>query len=489
MRSVLLSVLILSACDKATDEAAGSPDATTGSEVTTADGQDASADSTDGSDGQDGSASQDSTDGTDGADSTDGSSGADSTDSTDSGADGSDGTAVACTPGEAKCNGGSVVTCSADGTQETTTPCASGTCAFGACTDACTPGATYCEGDAVVTCGSNKRTTKAPCEAGCTDGACKTVAPVCTPDVVACDVPGKKLVICAADGLSAASKEACPFGCAEGATVCSEAACESGATRCAPDDPKTVELCLEDQSGWKKAESACKNTCKNGSCFVPSCESGVTQCGTLGVETCNDEGTAFEPSEPCKAGCLTTESGPVCKLCKKGLKQCDGSQIEQCLDETEGFVSTGSCSDIQACSNGGCIDIAVISNGAGVDKNYTVLFKAMAACLLAATPGSCRAIDSTELSLPITLDDLHDWFCASEDDAAFQASFGSDAIYLAVADVVGGCTFFDTNIPDLTLEQDEITPGKSGSQCIGFVNPGFLSNGKEIVVDLCTAFK
>jgi hypothetical protein len=326
------------------------------------------------------------------------------------------------------------------------------------------------------------------CDAGCADGECNALANVCEPNTVTCDAVAKKLLACASDGKSAVTKESCPYGCAEGGSVCSPAACAPGETRCATDDPKVVELCLPDQSGWKKAETSCKVSCKNGACFVPSCDAGARQCGVLGIEQCNTEGSGFDVVELCKAGCTTTAEGPACRLCKKGLTQCQGDSVLKCIDELVGFVPTATCSDIQACQNGACIDVVQLEDAAGTDANYTKLLKAMAVCFIAKTVGSCRAIDAAGLGSDITIDDLETWFCAGVDDPTFVASFGSDETYLAISDIIGSCSLVGLNVSDLTFAQDEITAGSGGTQCIGFDDPGTFSNHKEIVVDLCVNF-
>lgn len=475
-RALVLGLLIQSAVVAGCAE----DDATTSTVGTDATDATDAADASDAADGTDGTTAPDGSDGTDGTDASDG---ADATDGTD----GTDGEPI-CTPGQETCNGTTRVVCSADGSQLNSEPCDNG-CKFGKCVEACTPNSATCDGDVLVTCSADGVETKTPCDSGCADAKCNTVEPVCEGGKVFCDVGLKAIVECAPDGLTAQKKEACPFGCADGASTCSEAACEVGETRCAADDDKVVELCLEDQSGWKKAEQACKVSCKDGSCFVPTCEPGASECGVLGVEVCNDEGTGFEVKELCKSGCAVTPEGPACKQCKKGLKQCDGKTIEVCNDEVVGFVAESTCTDIQACQNGACVDMAVLSDANTAEANYLILMKAMAKCFAAGVEGSCRAIDTTGLTKAITIDDLETWFCENEEDEAFQASFGTEADFIAATDIIGTCGFLVTNLQDLTFEQDEVQPGKNAVQCIGFSDGGFISNGKELIVDLCSAFK
>ena len=165
----------------------------------------------------------------------------------------------------------------------------------------CEPGTSYCDQDFLVTC-TEKGAEVTKCESGCVDGECNSLVPVCEPGEIICQPTTKKLLECAADGLSASTLQVCPHGCVEGAVVCSDAVCAPGETRCAADDEKFVEICNADQSGFEKAPLACKEVCQDGECFVPACDADSKQCGITGVEECNAQLDGYDVIELCKSG-------------------------------------------------------------------------------------------------------------------------------------------------------------------------------------------
>ena len=348
--------------------------------------------------------------------------------------------------------------------------------------DTCPEGTSYCDQDFLVTCTAvGAEVTK--CESGCVDGACNALQPVCVPGSIVCQSVTKKLLECSPDGLTASTFKVCPYGCAEGASECSDPACDPGETRCAADDSKFVELCAADQSGFVKAELACKDICKDGKCIVPACVSGTTQCGVLGIEICSQSQDAYESLELCKSGCLLTASGPTCAKCSVGQIQCKGLVVETCNDPLVGFEESFACAEFETCVNGACLSVVKLSGDVLPTENYRLLTKAFASCFAAENEGFCSSIDTSDVDYDITPGEIAAWFCDNKGNTpGFEQEFASD-IWLAAIDVMG-CGFF--NYEDMTFEGGVIASGGSGIQCIAY-DPGglFTLNKKEIVVDAC----
>ncbi len=424
-----------------------------------------------------GTTGADTTGGTD----TTGTGGTTGTDTTGGATTGTDTGGDVCTPGEKFCNGNTLFTCKADGSELDTVTCDNG-CEDGQCKTGCVPNESVCkeDGKTLVTCSASGEATETTCDTKCEDGAC--IEGICEPDAVICEAGGKKLVKCAPDGLSAQTFDVCPYGCTEGESDCNDAACEENETQCAEDDPLYVEVCNDEQTAWVKADSPCKEECKDGACIVSACDEGESQCAPVGIEICNADKTGFEILELCKSGCLETESGPQCAQCKDGLVQCNGNLVEECKDPLTGFVVIETCSELQACGGGECLDVVVLDEGSK-NANIELLFTAFLDCYKAAVEGKCRAIDTTAIDYAITADDVKDWWC--NDEEALTASYGEDGE--AADNLAGQCgTFEFPNETDFDFEGD-IEPGKGGEMCLGYsTEDGLINlNNKEVIVKPC----
>jgi hypothetical protein len=213
------------------------------------------------------------------------------------------------------------------------------------------------------------------------------------------------------------------------------------------------------------------------------------------VEVCNEEKTGFVVSELCKAGCLTTVTGPVCALCNEGLVQCnsdeDGEWVEECVDPLASFQVKEVCTALQSCAGGSCLNVLPLSGTASAEDNYLLLSLAFVDCWLGATEGLCRSIDTTELDYSISYDQLRTWFCDNKEDTDFPASFETTAQFEAAADIYGNCSTFEfPQEEDLDFEIDAIAPGEFGLDCMGYSTAFGLANlnSKEVVVKPCGSF-
>lgn len=272
----------------------------------------------------------------------------------------------ACAAGEGRCWQGEHQVCNSQGWQPAPCPAALPLCVGAACA-ACLPGESGCAPPAAGSSTSQQVrkcnadglgwTTTATCALGqCTQGACAD----CEPGKPRC-LAGKRQ-LCAADG-----KGWVDAPCASELPLCEAGQC----VLCVPN------LTLCDQPGPGKSEpelvlqcnaagddmqflKACKapEYCYSGACVT--CVPGATRCADNGLETCDDQGSSWQPT-PCVAATPFCVKG-VCLACPPSEKFCGpaeaggapSSKVLLCDAAGAQGQLVKTCGDGQVCVAGDC---------------------------------------------------------------------------------------------------------------------------------------
>ncbi len=100
-----------------------------------------------------------------------------------------------------------------------------------------------------------------------------------------------------------------------------EPICPPNDTQC---DDLDVETCNEEGTAWEFTET-CDFVCSDGAC-IGICVPDSTQCDGDDLETCNAQGE-WGPGSPCPFVCLTDTCTGVCV---PNTKQCDGTSYQTC---------------------------------------------------------------------------------------------------------------------------------------------------------------
>ncbi len=396
---------------------------------------------------------------------------------------------VGCGSGAAFCSGKTLYLCKADKSGYAEVSCTQG-CSNGKCTENCAKGTTSCKTDTMaLVCDANGVATFTPCPKYCQDGKCVDQKQICKPDALFCEPKGNLLLQCHTDGQGAEVVTDCPFGCDTGKLTCKQAFCLPDERRCSPEALDTVEVCLPDQSGWKKG-TKCATGCTNGVCNPAACTPGTKSCGLDGIEVCKSDGSGSTPDKPCKYGCAMKGGEPQCQLCDLGVSQCSPTQpgvIEVCSDATVGWQTKTTCGASEACVHGACTTVLSLPKDTTQTQAYALVLEALAKCLQTEKEGVCGAFDTTAVGLSITASNLSDWFC--DDPSAHGGEF-KDAGLIPMAIDALGCDTFD--VEDLTFNTADsaIHPGLAAKECFGFSKGWFSTspNGREVVVDACGKF-
>lgn len=118
--------------------------------------------------------------------------------------------------------------------------------------------------------------------------------------------------------------------------------CTPDATRCEGLD---IETCNDDGTAWEVTET-CPYLCDKGTC-TGECLPGSAQCNGVDVETCNTEGQWVQ-MVTCPYAC---SSGACTGECVPGDKKCDG-QVPQSCDVSGQWTEGAECPN--GCSEGEC---------------------------------------------------------------------------------------------------------------------------------------
>lgn len=284
---------------------------------------------------------------------------------------------VVCAANSARCEGGAVVRCNADGTREQREACTSSqVCALEEGTPTCAervcqPSAIGCEdrSTAFVCSDDGARQLTVPCRSGqfCEAGVCRNQ--VCPPDSRSC--VGNQRVLCNAEG-SGFETESCADDCAS-EHGCSCSAGECVARICTPDSGQCVATglrrCNASGTGWSSPE-ACDDICVGGACVSSTCTAGATQCSGAILLTCNALGTGYEVTD-CGAAsrvCRTEGNTSSCvdRACTPDAVRCsaDNTAILAC-DASGTSESREPCESDQRCDRGVCVDIPCVPDCSG----------------------------------------------------------------------------------------------------------------------------
>ncbi|MBT9557116.1 MAG: hypothetical protein IV100_13850 [Myxococcales bacterium] len=214
----------------------------------------------------------------------------------------------------------------------------------------CMPGATSCVDGGLQVCDADALGyTVMPCAGGqrCHGGQCLWL--LCEPAAPYCIA--RHAVLCSADGFAfelvqdcGASGQACSAG------ACVPASCSAADEGCF--DAKTARRCKPDGTGF--VDTKCAGVCLDGACPFPFCTAGAGICQGDTVHTCNQTGSAYEPTETCGAGTVCSNGACVARLCEPGVKKCENGVAYTCSDNGTQWWPT-LCAAGQLCLGTGCV--------------------------------------------------------------------------------------------------------------------------------------
>ncbi len=280
----------------------------------------------------------------------------------------------ACTANSRRCSTSDpdvVEQCRADGSGWVATTCGGAlectTATGSAQCQACVPGSRQCgpNDSAVQVCktdGSGFETLQSCSNNSCTlaSGQASCELP-CSPGVTRCNALRSQVQVCAAGGTSYTTQETClSNSCTadpDGAFCATPQVCTPNTRRCSSTDPRIVEQCRADGSGWSN-QSTCAGaltcTTASGAAACLTCTPGSLNCGAnnASLRECNAEGTAFTTIESCTANsCKLIGSTLACEYpCDAGETRCNPlrSGVQVC-DESGLSVTS-----IESCLNNSC---------------------------------------------------------------------------------------------------------------------------------------
>ncbi len=395
---------------------------------------------------------------------------------------------VICEANSQQCNASVLYTCSPDGTVWNQFTCELG-CNNNQCIGgSCTPNSSQCVSDTLLQiCDEAGQVQFSECTNACVDGECVDI--LCQPGALFCEPDGKKIQICAIDGMDVTDQDYCDYGCDPATTTCKAPVCAPDETRCSPTKPNQIDICKDNRMGFQPTSVFCDEGCieETGQCFVSNCTPGEKICGPTGVGQCDATGQFYVETEPCEWGCLylEDEGDAVCSACLPGALICYGLEILYCENPLAGWTVTKTCDPIDSCQAGDCVSVLTLGT-ASMDINKLLLADALADCWLEGASKDknkdvCRTLETTQLSDDIGKDELENWFCDSDGDGITSSDMSSPAHFEAAKEVFG-CGLWDNS--DLTINtiNDSVHKGLNGKECIGF-EPG------EVLVANCESFK
>ena len=326
---------------------------------------------------------------------------------------------LVCKPGSTRCSvdRGAVLTCSSDGSEETSevcaadAPCTQRGGASALCANwVCSPNSFSCDGDTLLLC-SDDGTEQTPfhtCDADqyCDARRALCVDRVCTPGEKSC--AGAVLRACNDEGseqveeLQCSLSEECtpegcmPLLCVPNATFCNEGKvwkCNGSATSselvqdCAGADQFCQEhdgeatcsdqvcfpgesvcnngaatTCKADGSGPKPGGELCADhseVCFAGQCRDQVCTPGQKLCDHESVYLCADNGSDTTLYKACNYNEFCDPGSGACRtrVCTPGLPTCNGTIKVTCNDDGSGYGSGSlDCADSgKVCESGSCV--------------------------------------------------------------------------------------------------------------------------------------
>jgi hypothetical protein len=232
----------------------------------------------------------------------------------------------------------------------------------------CEPGDARCEGDTLISCSrdgtrEDEQVCAAPYRCGLADGVAACVRDICTPDEVGC-LDTATAYVCDSTG-TARTELPCEDGDVCEAGVCRPGICEGGTARCEGD-----ALVVCDELGTRENAIDCNVTpdcldtdagctCADSECVARICIPGSTECAGSGTRTCNESGLAWETvvacdgASSCIAGVCTDDE------CEPNDESCAGNTLLRCNSTGSGYAQTDCATSGQTCiESGGAADCA-----------------------------------------------------------------------------------------------------------------------------------
>lgn len=233
---------------------------------------------------------------------------------------------ISCSPFERRCSEGSEYVCSAEGDEETSSPCSTGACRDEGACDArvCSPGESRCTNGTLYTCDDLGRAEMATsCASGvCRDGAsCQGQS--CTPNTSRC--ANGILFACDSAGLAETSSP-CPSGQCEDSARCLGQICTPNTARCAGGQ---LFLCGADGT------SEASQPCASGAC------ADTVECSSCGGfnEACCVNGPECAGNVSCSGGICASCASP----CSPGAVRCAGGNVEECGADGCSWITRDTC--------------------------------------------------------------------------------------------------------------------------------------------------
>lgn len=95
----------------------------------------------------------------------------------------------------------------------------------------------------------------------------------------------------------------------------------------------------------------------------PVCAEGVDRCEANRLETCNDDGTAWEITDDCAAAGRLCVVGVGCSPCVPDALACQGQDVVRCRPDGTAFDVVGTCDGAQqqVCAGGQCKDACALA--------------------------------------------------------------------------------------------------------------------------------
>ena len=250
-----------------------------------------------------------------------------------------------CSPGEKRCTGNDLQTCSSKGKWEKTQTCTKG-CANMAC-NVCKGDEKICENGILKTC-ENGQWKLTSCGVGCYDN---TQCNVCPPHITECKL--NTLRTCLGNEWK---EEKCAKGCLteNGVSMCK---CTFGAIECV--DPNNAKFCAKD---GKWGNISCSGGCQNNVC--KQCQPGVIMCENNHSLQCSDDGQWL--ADECKYGC-NKKNGKCYPECTPDTKKCVEETVYKC-DANGMWQKDKFC--LLECKDGECNDPCIPGETQCEDKYH-----------------------------------------------------------------------------------------------------------------------
>jgi len=96
----------------------------------------------------------------------------------------------------------------------------------------------------------------------------------------------------------------------------------------------------------------------------PVCAEGVDRCEANRLETCNDDGTAWEVADDCAADGRLCVLGLGCSPCVPDALACNGQDVVRCRPDGSAFDTVATCDGAQqqVCAGGECKDACTLAS-------------------------------------------------------------------------------------------------------------------------------